>query len=56
MQTPTYARTAAEDSLDAGQEEVLKECLRLTGIQQTNNNVFVTLRASEEVLRDRRSS
>ena len=50
----TYARTSSSDSLGDGDTR-LKDCLKMTAIQQSNSNVFVTLQASSELLQDKKS-
>ena len=55
----THAKTGNEDTLDGpvlGSPAVSPEkCLQLDTIQQSNKNIFVTLRASPFVSSDRHS-
>ena len=50
--TVAYSRTNSGDALNDS-STVLQDCLKMVAIQQSNNNVFVTLQASSTVMQDK---
>lgn len=53
----TNAKTSAQDTLsDDVPTNRMKDCLTLQSIQQSNKNIFVTLKASPSVTQDQKSA